>query len=135
VNRVRENLERFMTLQLCWKARAGMLSCSLLTNLEAASVGSLRNEIGLSHEFIDVLKNWPETRPGFLIIDALDAARSESSANALRQLIAAVLGLQGRWRVVVSIRKYDVRYSPGFVSGRRCSHTASPDGHGKSAYL
>jgi hypothetical protein len=79
--------------------------------LEAGSLGIFRNEIGLAHELDDVLKNWPGAKPGFLIIDALDAARSEASAQTLRELIASALRNPNRWRVVASIRKYDLRHN------------------------
>ena len=60
---------------------------------------------------MDVLANWPGTRPAFLLIDGLDAARTEASAAALRTLIREI-GEQGnKWNVVASIREYDAQYS------------------------
>jgi len=79
--------------------------------LEAQSLGALRNEIGLQWEIIDVLRNWPGTEPGFLIIDALDAARSEHLIRAIQELIERTLTFSTRWKVVVSIRKFDLRYN------------------------
>jgi hypothetical protein len=76
----------------------------------ARSLGELRQELGLQHDLAEVLANWPGTRPAFLIVDALDAARHEPAA--LRQLIRTALQLDRRWRVVASIRKFDLRYSP-----------------------
>jgi hypothetical protein len=78
---------------------------------DAGSLGSLRNEIGCAHEIVNVLRNWPSTKPGFLIIDALDAARTDAGAKAFRELIGSVLADRGRWRVIPSIRKFDLRYS------------------------
>jgi hypothetical protein len=78
--------------------------------LKAESVGSLRQEVGLTHELDEVLANWPGNKPAFLVIDALDAARSEDSARTFRQLISKVEEMPGRWRVVASIRKFDLRY-------------------------
>ena len=78
---------------------------------DAGSLGSLRNEIGCAHEIVEVLKNWPSTKPGFVVIDALDAARTEAGAKAFRELIGAILAESGRWRVIPSIRKFDLRYS------------------------
>jgi hypothetical protein len=78
---------------------------------DAGSLGSLRNEIGCTHDIVDVLRNWPSTKPGFLIIDALDAARTEAGARAFRDLIGYVIAQGSRWRVIASIRKYDLRYS------------------------
>lgn len=80
-------------------------------HLDASSIYTLRNEIGLMHELEEVLKNWPGMEPGFLVIDALDAARSEASARTFRDLISKALKLEARWRVIASIRKFDLRYS------------------------
>jgi hypothetical protein len=78
----------------------------------ARSLGELRNEIGLDHELIEVLLNWSGERTGILIIDALDAARADPASTALLPLIRAIATAESRWRVVASIRKYDLRYSP-----------------------
>ncbi|HEU0077588.1 MAG TPA: hypothetical protein VFQ76_08075, partial [Longimicrobiaceae bacterium] len=75
-----------------------------------ASLGELRAELRLEHDVADVLANWPGDRPAFLLIDALDAARTDAAAQALRLLIRDVMEAAGRWRVVASIREYDVRY-------------------------
>ena len=80
--------------------------------LESATLGTLRNDLGLAHDLPDVLANWPGTQPGVLIIDALDAARAEQSAKVLRQVIQCVKAAGSRWNVVASIRKFDLRYSP-----------------------
>ena len=50
---------------------------------EAASTGALRNELGLTHELITILDSWPGTAPGYVIIDALDAARTEGAVRTL----------------------------------------------------
>ena len=76
----------------------------------AQSLGELRQELGLEHEFLDVLKNWPGQQPAFLVIDALDAARGDTTGKMIRDLIREVVEGQGRWRVVASIRKFDLRY-------------------------
>lgn len=78
----------------------------------ATSLGELRNELGLEHELIEILQNWPGHRSGTLVIDALDAARGDPASGALLNLIRAIVTSGGRWRVVASIRKYDLRYSP-----------------------
>ncbi len=80
-------------------------------HFEAKSLASLRIELGCTHDVLQVLGNWPGLRPGFLIIDALDAARTDLGAKTFRELIAAVLALNGRWHVIPSIRKYDLRHS------------------------
>ena len=75
------------------------------------STGGLRDELRLDHDTVDVLANWSGTRPAFLLVDALDAARTEPSAAALRNLIREVGEQADRWNVVASIREYDARYS------------------------
>jgi hypothetical protein len=79
--------------------------------LAAESLGELRDELGLEHDLLEVLDNWPGVAPGYLVIDALDAARSEGVTRTLRLLIDRVVSRSGRWRVIASIRKFDLRYS------------------------
>jgi hypothetical protein len=61
---------------------------------------------------IDVLEHWPGSRSGFLVIDALDAARFSSSEQVLRTLIvrALAMGSESRWRVIVAMRKFDLAH-------------------------
>jgi hypothetical protein len=80
-------------------------------HLDARSLGGLRRELDLDHELTEVLANWPGTNPAFLVIDALDAAREPRVAETIRDLIRTVVKQKGRWRVVASIRKFDLRYS------------------------
>ncbi len=77
----------------------------------AQSLPLLRNELGLSHDVIEVLRAWHGQRPAFLVVDALDAARSEGSAQMLQDLLSQVGRLAGRWRVVASIRTFDLRHN------------------------
>ncbi|WP_185747572.1 AAA family ATPase [Thermus tengchongensis] len=79
--------------------------------LAAQSLGELREEIGLDHELLELLDNWPGIQPAFLVIDALDAARGNPAATMVRDLIRRVVEKGGRWRIVASIRKFDLRYS------------------------
>ena len=73
---------------------------------------SLRAELGLNHDLAEVLENWSGDRPGLLFIDALDAARGSGALQVLRELIRRVVTTTGsRWRVVASIRVFDLRYS------------------------
>ena len=82
--------------------------------LAAQSLGELREELRLEHEFLDVLKNWPGQQPAFLVIDALDAARGDATGQMIRHIIRQVVEPKGRWRVVASIRKFDLRYGVEF---------------------
>jgi len=90
--------------------------------IEATSAALLRDEIGLQHDLGNVVENWPGTRPGYVIIDALDAARSENSQKTLRDLIFHVMTRTTRWKVIASIRKYDLRYA----SDLRTAFSGSP---------
>lgn len=82
----------------------------------AGSLGNLRQELGLAHDLVEVMANWPGLEPGFLVIDALDAARGSSTAQTMLDLIRLVRQVGGRWRVVASIRKFDLRYSDALRS-------------------
>ena len=80
-----------------------------------SSPGGLRNELRLDHDVVDVLRNWAGARPSFLVVDALDAAREDRSAAALRTLLREVGELANNWNIVASIREYDARYSPALA--------------------
>jgi hypothetical protein len=88
------------------------LICIATDRVAARTLGELRNELGLEHEVLDVLRNWPGSSNGLLVVDALDASRGDPAGAALFTLIEAVAQRGDRWCVVASIRKYDLRYSP-----------------------
>lgn len=94
------------------RQRGGDVVFLAVDRLVARSLGELRQELGLSRDVLDVLANWPGTNAAFLVVDALDAARDDRAAGAVRELIRTVAGAGGRWRAVASIRKFDLRYSP-----------------------
>lgn len=79
--------------------------------LSSQNLPELKGEMSLDHEFVDVLENWPGLQPGILVIDALDAARGNPAGQMLRDLIRQVVARQGRWRIVASIRKFDLRHA------------------------
>lgn len=84
----------------------------LLADRHAAStLGQLRADMQLEHDLVNVLQHWTGSEPGFLVVDALDAARAEGAANTIRNAMGQVQGLGGRWRVVASVRQYDLRYN------------------------
>jgi ATPase family associated with various cellular activities (AAA) len=79
------------------------------------SLDGLSNTLGLEHGLRDVLENWPGAEPAFLFIDALDATRGGRSEAVFRALIAEILDMPGgRWRVVASIRSFDLRLGEQF---------------------
>ncbi len=79
--------------------------------IAAASLGALRNELDLEHDLLTVLESWTGRGPGYVVIDALDAARSDGAVKTLQSLIRAILSSGGRWHVVASVRKFDLRYN------------------------
>jgi hypothetical protein len=84
----------------------------------------LQSELGISHPIREVLRNWPGEEPAFVFIDALDATRGGTSDAVFRNLIADVLDIGGRWRVVASIRTFDLRLGEQF---RRLFQGPPPD--------
>ena len=83
--------------------------------LQTATLEGLTQQLGLTHPLRDVLANWPGDKPAFLLIDALDATRGGPSEAVFRTLIADALSLNdSRWRVVASIRTFDLRLGEQF---------------------
>lgn len=74
----------------------------------------LKNELDLEHELVKVLEAWDGPSGGWLVVDALDATRGGQGEGAFRTLIERVLALQGRWKVVASIRTFDLRMGVRF---------------------
>jgi hypothetical protein len=73
--------------------------------------GPLRTEIGVANNLVEILRNWTGKGPGFVIIDALDAARGATASTALRELMRSIAkSPESRWRVIASVRTYDLRY-------------------------
>lgn len=73
------------------------------------NLDDLRTELGLQNSLVKVLEAWDGPTDGWLIIDALDATRGGKGEGAFRALIERVLALEGRWKVVASIRTFDLR--------------------------
>jgi hypothetical protein len=88
----------------------------LVDRLNARNLRELNEELGLEHGLVETLKQWTSTRPGIIVVDALDAARDERAAHTIRDLIRLVVPLKQRWHVVASIRKFDLRYGDGIKS-------------------
>jgi hypothetical protein len=79
-----------------------LIGAGLLTELQA--------ELGISRPPAEVLENWPGSNKAVFIVDALDAARKFETQIVFRETIDQVLRLgAGRWNVVASVRKYDLR--------------------------
>ncbi len=80
-------------------------------SLKARSLGELNDELGLGHHCFDVLAQWSPGSTKTLIIDSLDAARGDGQPDLWRQLIAHVAARLPDWRLVVTIRQWDLRNS------------------------
>ncbi len=78
-------------------------------DLNAPSVSALQTDLQVEHDVLDVLRNWRSVEPGVLIVDALDSQRSSGTGTTLRHVIAAIQREQLNWRVVASIRTFDLR--------------------------
>jgi hypothetical protein len=79
--------------------------------IRSESLRELRSELDLGADLTDVLEAWRGTGPAYLILDALDAARSPAKQHMLMELIEyAGTELPG-WRAVASVRKFDLRYN------------------------
>lgn len=69
----------------------------------------LGRELRVEHDLTDVLDAWDGPEPGWLVIDGLDAARGGDTEGVFRTLIRRTLERTGRWRVVASIRTFDLQ--------------------------
>src|SRR5579862_2655338 len=73
-------------------------------------ISDVANELCLQHPLPEVLANWPGDAEALLVVDALDAARKLETQTVLREVIAEVMAIpSSRWRVMASVRKYDLR--------------------------
>ncbi len=78
----------------------------------AGSLGATRTELGMQNDIGQVLKGWSGSCRGTLIIDGIDATRGTSSVDWLPQLARSLRGT--RWRVVATIRTFDLRCGPSW---------------------
>jgi len=81
----------------------------LLTADDLAGLsGRSGQEFTLEHEIGEVLLGWRTAQPGTLLLDGLDQATSAGTSGWLPELAQCLIG--SRWRVVASVRSYDLRY-------------------------
>ncbi len=80
----------------------------LAVEASATSLDALLGNIGLQHPLVEVLPNLPGARPGYLFLDALDAVRGGAAEATYRKLVEVVSAMPG-WRVVASVRTFDLR--------------------------
>lgn len=73
------------------------------------SLEGLSKELRLDHGLIETLEAWDGQEPAFLIIDALDATRGGKGEGVFRSLIETLVQKNARWRVIASIRTFDLQ--------------------------
>lgn len=83
-------------------------------SLAVDTTDGLAKALGLEHDLVEVLKAWDGETTGWLVIDALDATRGGRGEGVFRALIKRVIEMNGRWRVVASIRSFDLRMGQQF---------------------
>ncbi len=71
----------------------------------------VRAELGLTGDLFDTLRAWSGAGSATLVLDGLDAARGEGT-TWLTRLCDSLPGT--RWRVIASIRRFDLRHSAGW---------------------
>lgn len=100
--------------QLCNKLLSQHKDVVLLLadDLETESVRPLNEALGIKNSLVDVLGAWNGPEYGYLVIDALDAARDPKLARRLRNAMADVQAGENRWKIVASVRRFDLKHSP-----------------------
>ncbi|KSV61811.1 hypothetical protein N182_37815 [Sinorhizobium sp. GL2] len=99
-----------LELAEAWTASGPVVFISADNLTEPATVTALANEFGLAHPIVEILRNWPGSSKGLLIVDALDSARNPALHKVLLKLIEEIARrLSDRWRVVVSVRTHELR--------------------------
>lgn len=89
----------------------------------------LKEDLRLDKPLIEVLEAWDSPGHGWLIIDALDAARGGKTEGVFRGLIQQVIRKKMRWIVVASIRTFDLELGYQY----RDLFTGPPPDRGHSA--
>ena len=77
--------------------------------MSVATLEGLSKELRLNHSLLEVMEAWDGPGGAWLILDSLDAVRGGHGDPAFRLLIQKVLESKGRWRVIASIRSFDLR--------------------------
>lgn len=81
--------------------------------LGATTFTELDQELGISttHDLVTLLADWSGQSQAYLVIDALDAARTTHGLTSLCSRIQQIRRYAPRWKVVASIREFDLRHS------------------------
>lgn len=94
-------------------ARLAPVEDTLVLTVEGLpdSAGAARVEFGIHAEVLETLRGWTGSGRANLILDGLDAARGEGT-TWLARLCGELNG--SRWRVIATIRRFDLRHNPGW---------------------
>lgn len=79
--------------------------------LGAEGLSALDREARLRHPVVEILQAWSGSEPAFLVVDALDAARSPGASQKILDLLTLMKERADRWHVVAAIRKFDLRHN------------------------
>jgi hypothetical protein len=71
------------------------------------TAGKTRTELNLNHDLHEVLTGWTASRPGLLLLDGIDQTRGVDASSWLPGLAQHLRAT--RWRIVASIRSFDLR--------------------------
>ncbi|MFC8664025.1 hypothetical protein [Streptomyces sp. NPDC057199] len=103
-------------LAAAWDAAGRPVLLLQVGGLASHSAGQLQGEMRLEHSLLDVLGQWSPGEPGLLVLDALDAARAGAAQQLWRQVVRQVHRQLPRWRVVASVRSWDLEHSANLGS-------------------
>ncbi|MEV7152953.1 ATP-binding protein [Streptomyces sp. NPDC093084] len=99
-----------------WHAAGRPVLFLQVSSLASLSAGQLQDELHLEYPLLEVLGQWAPGAQGLLVLDALDAARSGTAEQLWRQLIRQVRQRLPHWRVVASVRAWDLEHSASLGS-------------------
>lgn len=94
-----------------WQAAGRPVLFVQVGGLASHSTGQLQGELNLDHPLVDVLGQWSPGEPGLLVLDALDATRGGAAEELWRVLIQQIRQRLPLWRVVASVRSWDLAHS------------------------
>ncbi|MEU3550048.1 hypothetical protein [Streptomyces longwoodensis] len=99
-----------------WDAAGRPVLFLQVGSLASLSAGQLQHELHLEHPLLEVLGQWSPGMQGLLVLDALDAARGGAAEQVWRQLVRQVRWQLPHWRVVASVRSWDLEHSASLGS-------------------
>ncbi|MER7967995.1 hypothetical protein ABTX35_03095 [Streptomyces sp. NPDC096080] len=94
-----------------WAAAGRPVLFMQVSSLASHSDGQLQDELHLEHPLLEVLAQWSPGEQGLLVLDALDAARAGAAQRLWRRLVRQVHQELPHWRVVASVRSWDLEHS------------------------